>query len=57
MLFIRFEQTKPNMEDNFFLISVIVIVAVNFIVYYIVKNQKKERELKDYFKRGSKKNK
>lgn len=45
------------MEDNFFLLSLIVIVAVNFMVYYIIKNQRKERELKDYFKRGSKKSK
>lgn len=45
------------MEDNFFLISIIVVIAINFIVYFIIKNQKKERELRSYFKKGLKKHK
>ena len=43
------------MEDNFILISILVVIAINFIVYYIIKNQKKERELRNYFKKGLKK--
>lgn len=45
------------MEDNFILISIIVVIAVNLAFYFFLRNRKEEKELRDYFKKGLKKNK
>ncbi|WP_284652589.1 hypothetical protein [Flavobacterium terrisoli] len=45
------------MEDNFILISIIVVIVINFVIYYFIRNRKEERELRDYFKKDMRKNK
>lgn len=45
------------MEDNFILISIIVVIAINLVIYYFLRNRKEEKELRDYFKKGLKKDK
>lgn len=48
---------KPTMEDNFILISIIVVIVINLVIYYFLRNRKEEKELRDYFKKGLKKDK
>lgn len=45
------------MEDYFIFISILVVITLNFVVYFTIKNRKQERELRNYFKNGLKKNK
>lgn len=45
------------MEDHFILSSIIVVIIINFVIFYFIRNRKEERELRDYFKKDLKKNK
>lgn len=40
------------MEDYFIFVSVIVVITLNLVVYYTIKNRRKEKELRNYFKNG-----
>jgi uncharacterized protein (UPF0333 family) len=42
------------MEEYFILISIIVVIAINLVVYFTIKSRKKERDLREYFKKGLK---
>ncbi len=45
------------MEENFILIAIIFVIAINLAFYFFLKNRKEERELRNYFKKDMKRNK
>jgi len=45
------------MEESFIPISIILVIIINLGIYFFIKNREEEKELRDYFKKDTKRHK